>query len=90
MEIAINSALKAQMATMSEADRDLLLSKLHRLSQEFPQMEGVSRIRGEEGLWTLRVTNGLRVLFQVNDSGIMIVAIVRPNQMSPYRRRGMV
>jgi putative transcriptional regulator len=58
VELQINSAIKAQLATMPDADQRATEAAFHRLAEEFPNVPDLRKVK-DSNLWKLNITPDL-------------------------------
>ncbi|HJU16319.1 MAG TPA: hypothetical protein VJ770_07600 [Stellaceae bacterium] len=85
MELLINSAIKAQISTMPDADQHATEAVFHRLAEEFPNVPDLRKKDGN--LWELNITPRLLALVRIESGRVEILAVMRLEQLQHYRLR---
>jgi hypothetical protein len=85
MELLINSAIKAQISTMPDADQLATETAFHRLAEEFPNLPDLRKKDGN--LWELNITPDLLALVRVESGRVEVLAVARPEHLQHYRLR---
>ncbi len=87
VEILVNSAIKAQLSTLPEAEQIQTDAMLQRLGQDFPGLPNLKRLRAASNLWELRISSRLRALVRIENDRANVLAVARPDQLQRYWRR---
>ena len=85
LRVEINTAVRAQLLTMSAADQKRVRRAVDQLEANFPNVSGLRKV-GQE-LWSLRVTPQIRMLLRTLPNALRIVALARPEQIQRYSVR---
>jgi hypothetical protein len=87
MKLLINSAIKAQISTMPDADQIATEAALRRLAEEFPNVPDLRKVREDGNLWELTVTPRLLAFVRIENDRAEVIAIMRSEQLQYYRLR---
>jgi hypothetical protein len=87
MELLINSAIKAQLSTMPDADQRATETAFHRLAEEFPNVPDLRKVGKDSNLWELNITPCLLALVRIENGRVEVLAVMRLEQLQHYRLR---
>jgi hypothetical protein len=81
VKVEMNSAVAAQLLTMPMADQKKIRRAIVQL-EDFPKVEGLFKLSPE--IWSLRVSQDLRMFVQIVSDALRIVALASPEQLQRY------
>ncbi len=85
MELMINSAIKAQISTMPDADQRATETTFRKLAEEFPNVPDLRK--RDDNLWELNITPDLLALVRIESGRVEVLAVMRLEQLQYYRLR---
>lgn len=85
MELVVPIAVSAQLGTLPDAERDVILSKLHQLALDPDRLgHDVTKGRSDASLWTVRLSGRMLALVHIEGDQLKVLAVAPRDQLVPY------
>jgi len=85
VELEVPTAIRAQLVTLPDDERDATLARLELLALD-PSRLGtdVKKSRDDTDLWTVRLSPRLRALVRADGNRLRVLAVASRDQLLPY------
>jgi len=85
MELEMNSAIKAQLSTLSKLDRARTERVLKRVAEDPHMPPSIkSRLNSDPNLWQVRISPTLRALVRIANGKVIVLAVARHDELKRY------